>query len=65
MDWVIDMDEILNNCYVRLQTLKIEPTRENMEILLLTLYDLQKVYKQLKGECNNVGTEDRPADHHE
>ena len=27
------MDEILNNCYVRLQTLKIEPTRENMEIL--------------------------------
>ena len=53
------MDEILSNCYERLQRLKIEPTRENMEILLQTLYDLQNVYKQLKGECNNDGTENR------
>lgn len=38
----------LATCFDRLQNLSIKPTRDNMEILLQTLYDLQEVYNALK-----------------
>lgn len=50
------MDEIktlLSNCFDRLQSLNITPTKANMEILLKTLYDLQDAYKKLEGMADN------------
>ena len=54
------MEEKLNECYKRLQTLQIMTTKGNMEILLQTLYDIQEVYNQLKEEKAN-GRHDGPA----
>ena len=54
------MKEKLEKCYERLQALNIITTRNNMEILLQCLYDIQAVYKQLKEEEENGG-HDRPA----
>ena len=57
-DWGIDeMLEKINACYERLQKLNIQATRENMEILTQTLYDLQDVFKELEGEKSAADTE--------
>lgn len=42
------MREKIEACFKRLQTLSILPTRDNMEKLLQTLYDLEEVYNKLK-----------------
>lgn len=42
------MKELIENCYNRLQTLDIQPTKGNIEKLLQTLYDLEEVYNKLK-----------------
>lgn len=52
------MMELLEACYDRLQSLEIKPTKANMERLLQTLYDLEKVYKELKKEADSY---DRPT----
>lgn len=44
------MKEKLAACFDRLQNLQIKPTRDNMEILLQTLYDLQEVYNAMEKE---------------
>lgn len=44
------MLEKLEGCFDRLQLLDIKPTKDNMEKLLQTLYDLQEVYNALKEE---------------
>ena len=49
------MKEKIDACYKRIQTLDIMPTRDNMEKLLQTLYDLREVYKELNGEDDNDG----------
>ena len=41
------MLEILGRCYERLQGLDIQPTQNNLEALLQTLYDLKEVYMSL------------------
>ena len=51
------MLEKINACYERLQKLNIQATRENMEILTQTLYDLQDVFKELEGEKSAADTE--------
>lgn len=51
------MLEKINACYERLQKLNIQATRENMEILTQTLYDLQDVFKELEGAKNAADTE--------
>ena len=56
------MEEKLNKCYKRLQTLQIMTTKGNMEILLQTLYDIQEVYNQLKEEKANGGHDGPAAD---
>ena len=57
-DWGIDeMLEKINACYERLQKQNIQATRENMEILTQTLYDLQDVFKELEGAKNAADTE--------
>ena len=48
------MKEKLNECFERLQRLKIDPTIDNMEILLQTIYDLREVYNKL-GEDDEHG----------
>ena len=48
------MREKLKECFERLQGLKIDPTIDNMEILLQTLYDLRKIYNEL-GEDDEHG----------
>ena len=50
------MLEILGRCYERLQGLDIQPTQNNMEALLQTLYDLKEVYNRLKEEQDGDGT---------
>ena len=35
----------IDGCFKRLQTLQIQPTLENMEKLVQTLYDLKDIYK--------------------
>ena len=45
------MREKIEACFTRLQTLNIQPTKSNMEILLQTLYDLKEVYDEM-GEEN-------------
>ena len=42
------MKEKLEKIYERLQRLNIQPTKDNMEILLQTLYDIREVYNALK-----------------
>lgn len=39
----------LSACYERLQKLQIAPTKNNMELLLQTLYDLKDIYNHLEG----------------
>lgn len=46
--------EKINNCYLRLQKLDINPTRNNLEILLQTLYDLKEVFDGL-GVTDDAG----------
>lgn len=47
------MKEKIKDCFDRLQRLKIDPTIDNMEILLQTLYDLRAVYNEIgKGETD-------------
>ena len=41
------MREKIEQCFERLQRLDIPPTKENMEKLLATLYDLRDVYNEL------------------
>lgn len=41
------MREKIEACYTRLQTLNIQPTKTNMEILLQVLYDLKEVYDEM------------------
>ena len=51
------MKEKINECFMRLQSLEIQPTLKNMEKLVQTLYDLREVYNKLE-----EGEEDeRPA----
>lgn len=52
----------LDACFKRLQTLDIQPTKDNMEALLQTLYDMQEVYKELGGELNEPDPEGRNSD---
>ena len=40
--------ELLDLCYTRLQGLQIKATRDNMESLLQTLYDLRHINDKLK-----------------
>ena len=47
------MEEKLEAVYKRLQTLNILPTKENMEKLLQSLYDIREVYNKLmEGKAN-------------
>lgn len=55
-----DMKVTLSLCFDRLQDLQIKPTKDNMEILLQTLYDLRDVYKRLE-EMDNAGSENGSA----
>ena len=52
--------ELLNLCYTRLQGLQITATRDNMETLLQTLYDLRHINEKLEKlkEGQKDGTED-------
>lgn len=50
------MLEKLEQCFKRLQSLDIQPTKNNMEKLLQTLYDLQAVYNELRGGDGGDGT---------
>lgn len=52
------MKEKLKACFERLQRLDIEPSMENMEILLQTLYDLRDIYNKFGGEGNGGSTAD-------
>lgn len=44
------MKEKVEAIYKRLQTLDIKPTKENMEKLIKSLYDLEDIYKELRDE---------------
>ena len=57
MDEVV---ELLDLCYTRLQGLQIKATRDNMETLLQTLYDLRRINEKLKEGQNDGRTEDNP-----
>ena len=52
--------EILDLCYTRLQGLQIKATRDNMETLLQTLYDLRHINEKLKEGQNDGRTENNP-----
>ena len=54
-----ELKEKINECYMRLQRLNITPTRENMEILLQTLYDLRDVYDKLERGMDDGWKTDR------
>ena len=56
------MLEKLEKCYERLQTLNILPTKDNMEALLQTLYDIRDVHNELKEEMANGRNDGPPAD---
>ena len=56
------MLEKLEKCYERLQTLNILPTKDNMEALLQTLYDIRDVYNKLKEEEADGRNDGPPAD---
>ena len=47
--------EKLNACFERLQTLDINPTLNNMEKLVQTLYDLRDVYNEIEQKGNEDG----------
>lgn len=42
------MKEKMEECYRRLQTLDIKPTKNNMETLLQCLYDMKDIYDELE-----------------
>ena len=62
------MKEKLEQCFDRLQSLDIQPTLNNMEKLVQTLYDLREVYAELckkegeNGGRSEVDTEGRTGD---
>ena len=56
------MLEKLERCYERLQKLNILPTKDNMEALLQTLYDIRDVYNELKEEKADGRNDGPPAD---
>ena len=45
----LSMEEKIEACFERLQTLDIAPSLSNMEKLVQTLYELREVYQYLKG----------------
>jgi hypothetical protein len=45
-----NMKEKIRICFERLQGLNVPATRDNMERLLQTLYDLQEIYNELEDE---------------
>lgn len=49
------MKEKIEACFKRIQTLAIQPTLENMEKLVQTLYDLRDVYNELNKEGEEDG----------
>ena len=53
------MKEKLKACFDRLQTLQLPPTKNNMETLLQTLYDLQEIYLALKEDDADDGPANR------
>ena len=53
------MKEKLKACFDRLQKLQLPPTKNNMEILLQTLYDLQEIYLALKEDDADDGPANR------
>lgn len=60
------MRKKIEACFKRLQTLSIQPTRDNMEKLLQTLYDLEEVYNKLKedeGDGRTAADPERRDDH--
>lgn len=53
--------ETIKDCYDRLQTLNIQPTMENMEKLLTTLYELREIYQRTERKAEDErGTENHP-----
>lgn len=46
----MDIKKKLEECFNRLQTLDIQPTENNMEKLLKTLYDLKEIYREMEKE---------------
>lgn len=51
------MKDKIASCFERLQTLDIKPTKDNMEKLLQSLYDLQEVYEKIgEKEGENGGS---------
>ena len=60
------MPEKLNAAFQRLQTLGIQPTLENLQKLLQSLYDIREVYDELmkmKGAETDGKKGEGPADH--
>ena len=53
------MKEKLKACFDRLQKLQLPPTKNNMETLLQTLYDLQEIYLALKEDDADDGPANR------
>lgn len=51
------LNEKIEACYERLQSLDIVPTVSNMEKLLKSLYDLREVYQELCKDGGNDGRE--------
>ena len=47
--------EKLAGCYERLQTIDIQPTKNNMEKLLQTLYDLEEIYQNIEERTEENG----------
>lgn len=53
--------ETIKECFERLQTLNIQPTIENMEKLLQTLYDLREIYQKTeRTDDDGRGAENHP-----
>lgn len=44
----MSMKEKIAKCYERLQGMTMQMTRDNMEKMLKTLYELQEVYEELE-----------------
>ena len=54
-----EIENKLEQCFERLQSLNIQPTLGNMEKLVQTLYDLREIYQEIKeGEENGRGQAD-------
>ena len=56
----MDIKKKLEECFNRLQTLDIQPTENNMEKLLQTLYDMKEIYREIdkEGETDEGQTAD-------